>query len=271
MGSLIKNRLTRGRKSKYYVNRESIDVFNFYVGGIMLEVNIEKIVPVTEGRDMFNKIVDDVEGTNELWVLTKNGKPTAVVVGVNHLEKLTGQAHGEVVSKIEEATASNEAPEAPATAPSAPEEEESETVFASAYDAPAAADPAAQAPDPFAMAASQLATQNIGAVASAADATMATPDTTPIAPSTESTGEISKINPVPEGFGTTFATPAAPSQDRPADEDSSVIEPEENPDGPVTNFAPDPLATPPTTQFASADDANSDNAAGPTLPPTQAA
>ncbi len=59
----------------------------------MLQVNIEKIIPVTEARDMFNKIVDEVEGTDELYVLTKNGKPCAVVVGVNHLEKLTGESH----------------------------------------------------------------------------------------------------------------------------------------------------------------------------------
>ena len=59
----------------------------------MLQVNIEKIIPVTEARDMFNRIVDEVEGTDELYVLTKNGKPSAVVVGVNHLEKLTGGEH----------------------------------------------------------------------------------------------------------------------------------------------------------------------------------
>ena len=56
----------------------------------MLDVDIDKILPLTEARDNFNKIVDDVEGTDQMYVLTKNGKPAAVVVGVNHLEKLTG-------------------------------------------------------------------------------------------------------------------------------------------------------------------------------------
>lgn len=67
----------------------------------MLSVDIEKIIPVTEARDMFNKIVDEVEGTDEMYVLTKNGKPSAVVVGVNHLEKLTGAEGAEVMAKID--------------------------------------------------------------------------------------------------------------------------------------------------------------------------
>lgn len=66
----------------------------------MLQVDIEKIVPVTEARDMFNKIVDEVEGSDEMYVMTKNGKPSAVIVGVNHLEKLTGEQSAEVMAKI---------------------------------------------------------------------------------------------------------------------------------------------------------------------------
>jgi len=67
----------------------------------MLEVDIDKILPVTEARDSFNKIIDDVEGTDHLYVLTKNGKPSAVVVGVNHLEKLTGKSADELTSMVE--------------------------------------------------------------------------------------------------------------------------------------------------------------------------
>lgn len=67
----------------------------------MLEVDIDKILPVTEARDSFNKIVDEVEGTDHMYVLTKNGKPAAVVVGVNHLEKLTGKTTSELTSIVE--------------------------------------------------------------------------------------------------------------------------------------------------------------------------
>lgn len=56
----------------------------------MLEVKIEKIVPITDARDSFNRIIDEVDATDEMYVITKNGKPAAIVVGVHHLEKLTG-------------------------------------------------------------------------------------------------------------------------------------------------------------------------------------
>lgn len=62
----------------------------------MLEVKIENIIPVTEARDRFNQIVDTVEGTDEMFVMTKNGKPAAIMVGVHHMEKLTGESHKEV-------------------------------------------------------------------------------------------------------------------------------------------------------------------------------
>lgn len=91
----------------------------------MLEVDIDKILPVTEARDSFNKIVDEVEGTDHMYVLTKNGKPAAVVVGVNHLEKLTGKTTNELTSivekkadetpVVEEVKTANSAPEVPPT------------------------------------------------------------------------------------------------------------------------------------------------------------
>ena len=56
----------------------------------MLKVDVDKIIPVTDARDNFNKIIDEVDSSDDMYVLTKNGTPVAVVVGVNHLEKLTG-------------------------------------------------------------------------------------------------------------------------------------------------------------------------------------
>jgi len=63
----------------------------------MLDVNIEKILPVTGVRDSLNKIIDEVESTDELYVVTKNGKPAAIIVGVHHLEKLTGISHKDLI------------------------------------------------------------------------------------------------------------------------------------------------------------------------------
>ncbi len=59
----------------------------------MLEVKIDKILPVTEAKDNFSNLVDEVENSDDLYVLTKNGKPGAVLVGIHHLEKLTGTSH----------------------------------------------------------------------------------------------------------------------------------------------------------------------------------
>ena len=74
----------------------------------MLEVQIENIIPVTEARDKFNQIVDAVENTDELYVITKNGKPASIMVGVHHLEKLTGESHEAVFGPT---TPSNATPE----------------------------------------------------------------------------------------------------------------------------------------------------------------
>jgi len=62
-----------------------------------MNVNIEKILPVTEVRDSLNKIIDEVESSDELYVVTKNGKPSAIIVGVHHLEKLTGIKHDQLM------------------------------------------------------------------------------------------------------------------------------------------------------------------------------
>lgn len=68
----------------------------------MLEVKVENIIPVTEARDSFNQLVDKIEGSDEMYVLTKNGKPSAILVGVKHLEKLTGTSHEELMKEVEE-------------------------------------------------------------------------------------------------------------------------------------------------------------------------
>jgi prevent-host-death family protein len=85
---------------------------------------------------MFNKIVDEVEGTDELYVLTKNGKPAAVVVGVNHLEKLTGESNISVTSSPPYPVSSNDnSTDVPSTNPQeSSNNPEEEVVFASAED-----------------------------------------------------------------------------------------------------------------------------------------
>lgn len=73
-------------------------------GGNMLEVKIENIIPVTEARDKLNQLIENVEDSDEMIVMTKNGKPTAILVGVHHMEKLTGEDHKEVFGVVPPST-----------------------------------------------------------------------------------------------------------------------------------------------------------------------
>ncbi len=57
-----------------------------------LEVPIDKIVPLTEARDQFSKIVADLEQGTPLYILTKNGKPAVAIVAIDHINQLRGLA-----------------------------------------------------------------------------------------------------------------------------------------------------------------------------------
>jgi prevent-host-death family protein len=55
-----------------------------------LEFSIDKIMSVTDARNNFNKIVEEVEKDPQgRYLLTKGGNPSVVVVNVDYLEKLT--------------------------------------------------------------------------------------------------------------------------------------------------------------------------------------
>lgn len=86
----------------------------------MLEVKIENIIPVTEARDKFNQLVDGVENTDDMYVLTKNGKPCAIIVGVHHLEKLTGVSHEELMGETKEEEKTDTAVDTPVDASTTP-------------------------------------------------------------------------------------------------------------------------------------------------------
>jgi len=57
-----------------------------------LEFPIDKIMSVTDARNNFNKIVEEVEGNPEgKYLLTKGGNPSVVIINADHLEKLIGE------------------------------------------------------------------------------------------------------------------------------------------------------------------------------------
>lgn len=54
-----------------------------------LKVSLENIIPLTEARDHFSQIVNEVQ-KDKLYVLTKGGKPAIALVDVKYLEAITG-------------------------------------------------------------------------------------------------------------------------------------------------------------------------------------
>lgn len=54
----------------------------------MLQVNIDKILPVTEARAKIAQVVDEVS-RGDVYVLTRGGKPVALVVPINLVDKLS--------------------------------------------------------------------------------------------------------------------------------------------------------------------------------------
>jgi len=54
-----------------------------------LKVSLENIIPLTEARDHFSQIVNEVQ-KDKLYVLTKGGKPAVAIIDVKYLETLTG-------------------------------------------------------------------------------------------------------------------------------------------------------------------------------------
>lgn len=55
----------------------------------MLNVSVDKIIPLTDARDHLSQLVSEIKG-KEFYVLTKGGKPEAALVSVEWLKKLTG-------------------------------------------------------------------------------------------------------------------------------------------------------------------------------------
>lgn len=54
-----------------------------------LKVSLENIIPLTEARDHFSQIVNEVQ-KDKLYILTKGGKPAVAIVDVKYLEHITG-------------------------------------------------------------------------------------------------------------------------------------------------------------------------------------
>lgn len=59
----------------------------------MLSVQIDRIIPIDEVKEEFEKIVEEVSeggGDNNLFILTREGKPAVAIVNIKYLSDLTG-------------------------------------------------------------------------------------------------------------------------------------------------------------------------------------
>ena len=55
----------------------------------MINVPIDRIVPLTDARDNLSRVVSDIESDDEgLYILTKGGKPAIAFISIKYLEKL---------------------------------------------------------------------------------------------------------------------------------------------------------------------------------------
>jgi prevent-host-death family protein len=79
-----------------------------------LEFPIDKIMSVTDARNNFNKIVEEVEKDPEgKYLLTKGGNPSVVIINADHLEKLIGEkpTTTQTAKKVEEKSIPKPTPE----------------------------------------------------------------------------------------------------------------------------------------------------------------
>lgn len=82
-----------------------------------LHVPIDRIVPLTETRDNFSRIVADIENSSDgLYILTKGGKPAIALISVKYLESLMKNQTIETGPELKKA----ETPSFPPPAVSAP-------------------------------------------------------------------------------------------------------------------------------------------------------
>ena len=76
----------------------------------MIEVPIDRIVPIEEALIDIKKLMDTVQQNKGLYVITKDGKPYSAIIDINLLEHLPEMESGVVKQPISEigATASSD-------------------------------------------------------------------------------------------------------------------------------------------------------------------
>lgn len=68
----------------------------------MFTVPIDKIVPVTSARAKISSLVSDVQKNNTLYVLTRGGKPAAILASADFLNAKSNALPQEIVKEEKE-------------------------------------------------------------------------------------------------------------------------------------------------------------------------
>lgn len=76
----------------------------------MIHADLDKILPEDDALEKITSIIEEVEEKQELFIITKSGRPAAAIINIDYLEELTGNPVPQK-SEINEAVEIKPAPE----------------------------------------------------------------------------------------------------------------------------------------------------------------
>lgn len=56
----------------------------------MIHADLDKILPEDDALERITSIIEEVEENQELFIITKSGRPAAAIINIDYLEELTG-------------------------------------------------------------------------------------------------------------------------------------------------------------------------------------
>lgn len=56
----------------------------------MIHADLDKILPEDDALEKITSIIEEVEENQELFIITKSGRPAAAIINIDYLEELTG-------------------------------------------------------------------------------------------------------------------------------------------------------------------------------------
>lgn len=56
----------------------------------MIHADLDKILPEDDALEKISSIIEEVEANQELFIITKSGRPAAAIINIDYLEELTG-------------------------------------------------------------------------------------------------------------------------------------------------------------------------------------